>query len=77
MWRALHQIPHSPRRVDIAGALLFQPLETIAYTLVPLFVTVIVLGLDPLAAAITGYLFTFYVMSKELPLRHDAPWAPC
>lgn len=29
------------------------------YNLIPLGVTVIVLGLDPLAAAVTGYLFTF------------------
>lgn len=59
MWRTFHQMHHSPQRVDIPGALLFHPLETVVYNLIPLGVTVIVLGLDPLAAAITGYLFTF------------------
>jgi len=59
MWRTFHQIHHSPLRVDIPGALLFHPFETVAYTLIPLGITVVVLGLDPLAAAITGYLFTF------------------
>ena len=59
MWRTFHQIHHSPQRVDIPGALLFHPLETAAYVVIPLVVTVILLGLDPLAAAITGYLFTF------------------
>jgi sterol desaturase/sphingolipid hydroxylase (fatty acid hydroxylase superfamily) len=69
MWRAFHQLHHSPRRVDIPGALLFHPLETMAYTLIPLFVTVVVLGLDPLAAAITGYLFTFYGLFQHWNIR--------
>jgi sterol desaturase/sphingolipid hydroxylase (fatty acid hydroxylase superfamily) len=60
LWRMSHQIHHSPLRVDIPGALVFHPVEMVVYTLIPLGVTVIVLGLDPLAAAITGYLFTFY-----------------
>lgn len=59
MWRTFHQIHHSPQRVDIPGAVLFHPSEIVVYTLIPLAITVIVLGLDPLAAAITGYLFTF------------------
>lgn len=69
MWRGFHQIHHSPKRVDIPGALLFHPLETVAYTLIPLLVTVIVLGLDPLAAAITGYLFTFYAFFQHWNIR--------
>lgn len=59
MWRAFHQIHHSPQRIDVPGSVLFHPTELVAYTLIVLFVTVIVLGLDPLAAAITGYLLTF------------------
>lgn len=69
MWRVFHQIHHSPQRVDIPGALLFHPLETVAYTLIPLFVTVIALGLDPLAAAITGYLVTFYGLFQHWNIR--------
>ena len=69
MWRGFHQIHHSPKRVDIPGALLFHPLETVAYTLIPLFATVIVLGLDPLAAAITGCLFTFYGLFQHWNIR--------
>ena len=59
MWRGFHQLHHGPRRVDIPGSVLFHPTEVIAYTLLLLAVTVIVLGLDPLAAALTGYLFGF------------------
>ena len=60
MWRAFHQVHHSPRRVDIPGSVLFHPLEMVNQTLILLFVAVIVLGLDPLAAALVGYLFAFY-----------------
>jgi sterol desaturase/sphingolipid hydroxylase (fatty acid hydroxylase superfamily) len=59
LWRGFHQLHHSPRRVDIAGSVVFHPTEMIVYTLIPLAVTVIVLGLDPLAAALVGYLFAF------------------
>ena len=60
MWRAFHQVHHSPRRVDIPGSVLFHPLEMVNQTLIVLFATVVVLGLEPLAAALVGYLFTFY-----------------
>ena len=60
MWRAFHQVHHSPRRVDIPGSVLFHPLEMLNQTLILLFATVIVLGLEPLAAALVGYLFAFY-----------------
>ncbi len=69
MWRGFHQLHHSPRRVDIPGALVFHPLEIAAYALIPLFVTVVVLGLDPLAAAITGYLFAFYGLFQHWNIR--------
>ena len=59
MWRAFHQIHHSAQRIDIPSSVVFHPLETAVYTLIILFVTVILLGLDPLAAAIAGYLITF------------------
>src|SRR5512134_3433144 len=48
LWRVLHQLHHSPQRVDIPVAVLFHPVEMVAQVLVQLFVTVIVLGLDPL-----------------------------
>ena len=60
MWRAFHQVHHSPRRVDIPGSVLFHPLEMVNQTLILLFATVIVLGLEPLAAALVGYFFAFY-----------------
>ena len=60
LWRVLHQMHHSPNRVDIPGSVLFHPLEMVVQVALNIFITVIVLGLDPLAAALIGYLFVFY-----------------
>lgn len=54
LWRLTHQIHHSPQRVDISGSALFHPVEMVLQTLLQLFVTVVVLGLEPLAAALVG-----------------------
>jgi len=59
LWRGFHQMHHGPQRVDIAGSLVFHPLEMVVQVLLQLFATVIVLGLDPLAAALVGYLIAF------------------
>ena len=69
MWRGLHQLHHSPQRVDIPGSVLFHPLEMVAQTLMQLFVTVIVLGLDPVAAALVGYIAAFYGMFQHWNVR--------
>lgn len=65
LWRLTHQLHHSPQRVDIPGAVLFHPVEIVVQVLLQLFVTVIVLGLHPLAAALTGYVAAFYGMFQH------------
>ena len=69
LWRFGHQMHHSPQRVDISGSTLFHPAEMVVQTLIQLFVTVIVLGLDPLAAAIVGYLVAFHGMFQHWNVR--------
>jgi len=69
MWRGLHQLHHSPQRVDIPGSVLFHPLEMIAQTAIQLFVVMIVLGLDPVAAALVGYIAAFYGMFQHWNVR--------
>ena len=59
MWRGFHQMHHSPQRVDIAGSLVFHPTEIVVQNLLQLVVTLTVLGLDPLAASLTGYFLAF------------------
>ena len=60
LWRASHQIHHSPQRVDMSGAALFHPVEVVVQVLMQIFVTVLVLGLNPVAAALVGYVAAFY-----------------
>jgi sterol desaturase/sphingolipid hydroxylase (fatty acid hydroxylase superfamily) len=60
LWRVFHQLHHSPQRVDMPGAVLFTPQEMAATVVVSFTVFVFVLGLDPLAAAIAGYVAAFY-----------------
>jgi sterol desaturase/sphingolipid hydroxylase (fatty acid hydroxylase superfamily) len=73
LWRLTHQLHHSPQRVDIPGAALFHPTEMVAQVLLQLFVTLIVLGLDPLAAALTGYVAAFYGMFQHWNI-HTPRW---
>lgn len=72
-WRLTHQIHHSPRRVDMSGSVLFHPVEMVLQVLLQLFVTLVVLGLDPLAAALTGYVAAFYGMFQHWNV-HTPQW---
>jgi sterol desaturase/sphingolipid hydroxylase (fatty acid hydroxylase superfamily) len=65
LWRLAHQLHHSPARVDIPGSVVFHPVEMLITTAIQIFATVIVLGLDPLAAAIIGYVVAFYSMFQH------------
>ncbi|HVZ02974.1 MAG TPA: sterol desaturase family protein [Dongiaceae bacterium] len=69
MWRLFHQIHHSPQRMDMAGANLFHPLELSAFILIGTLTTTLVLGLDPVAAALTGYIANFYSYFQHMNVR--------
>ena len=69
LWRTLHQLHHSPNRVDIAGAFFFHPLETVAHLMLLSVTTTLVLGLEPLAAATLGYVSAFHALFQHLNLR--------
>jgi sterol desaturase/sphingolipid hydroxylase (fatty acid hydroxylase superfamily) len=69
LWRGVHQLHHSPQRVDIPGSVVFHPTEILAQVAIQLFVTVIVLGLDPVAAALVGYVAAFYGMFQHWNVR--------
>lgn len=69
LWRAFHQLHHSPQRVDLPGSVFFHPFEMVVQALMQLFVTVLVLGLDPLAAALVGYVAAFYGMFQHWNVR--------
>jgi sterol desaturase/sphingolipid hydroxylase (fatty acid hydroxylase superfamily) len=68
LWRAFHQLHHSPVRMDVAGAAYTTPQEV--GVSVVIFLTVVgLLGLDPLAAALVGYVGAFYSMFQHLDVR--------
>jgi len=69
MWRWIHQLHHSPQRLDMSGSVYFTPYDMALNTVTFLAVVVFVLGLDPLAAAITGYIAAFYGMFQHLNVR--------
>lgn len=51
LWRTTHQLHHSARRVDVAGAFFTHPLEVVAKTTIGLLVSVVALGLSPVVAS--------------------------
>jgi sterol desaturase/sphingolipid hydroxylase (fatty acid hydroxylase superfamily) len=69
LWRGFHQLHHSPRRIDIPGSVVFHPFEMLVQVTLQLVVTVIVLGLDPVAAALVGYLIAFNGMFQHWNVR--------
>ena len=69
LWRLVHQLHHAPQRVDMPGAVLFTPLEVVINVTVSFALTVFVLGLDTVAAAVVGYLAAFYGMFQHLNVR--------
>ena len=65
LWRLGHQLHHSPRRLDIPGSVYFHPVDVTLQTAPATLVTVFLLGLDPVAAAIIGYVTAFYGMFQH------------
>jgi sterol desaturase/sphingolipid hydroxylase (fatty acid hydroxylase superfamily) len=65
LWRWVHQLHHSPPRLDVAGAVLFTPQEIVLNVLVFQLVEVVILGIDPLAAAAVGTVAAFYGMFQH------------
>jgi sterol desaturase/sphingolipid hydroxylase (fatty acid hydroxylase superfamily) len=69
LWRAIHQLHHSPARVDIYGSAFTHPLEVLVMVAQSVVVLVFVLGLDPAAGAIAGYLGAFCAMFQHWNIR--------
>lgn len=65
LWRWVHQLHHSPPRLDVAGSVLFTPQEIILNVLVFQLVENLILGIDPVAAAAVGTIAAFYGMFQH------------
>lgn len=66
LWRHLHQLHHAPERMDLSGAAYTNPLEVMVSVLIFVTVSVFVLGVTPVAAALAGYVGAFYSMFQHL-----------
>ena len=69
LWRMGHQLHHSPRRLDIPGSVYFHPVDLTLQMVPATLVSVFLLGLDPLAAGIVGYISAFYGMFQHWNVR--------
>jgi len=69
LWRALHQLHHSPRRVDAAGFAVAHPFDVMAQTVLTLLVLLGALGLDPAAAALVGLYAAVAELVQHLNIR--------
>src|SRR5262245_55960273 len=69
MWRGLHQLHHSPRRVDAAGFAYAHPFDVMMQTILTLFVLLGVLGLDPAAVALVGLYSAVAELIQHLNIR--------
>ena len=69
LWRWLHQLHHSPRRVDAAGFAVAHPFDVMAQTVLSLVVLIGLLGLNPAAAALVGLYAAIAELVQHLNIR--------
>lgn len=69
LWRWMHQTHHATRRIDVASSALFHPFELLLQNVLGIALSVFVLGVDPLAAGILGYLAAFMGIFQHLNVR--------
>ncbi|HEY5801935.1 MAG TPA: sterol desaturase family protein [Burkholderiaceae bacterium] len=72
LWRSFHQIHHSPDRLDVSTSYIFHPSEAVVYVLLAVFAAVTVLGLDPVAASMVGFIGSFNTVFQHANLRTPA-----
>lgn len=69
LWRATHQLHHSPPRVDIWGAFYAHPLEVACKVALGAVASIWLLGLSPLASAVVGLLGAGFSMFQHWNIR--------
>lgn len=69
LWRALHQLHHSPGRVDAAGFAVAHPFDVAVQTALQIGILLGVLGLHPAAAALVGLYGAIAELVQHLNIR--------
>ncbi|MEO8039908.1 MAG: sterol desaturase family protein [Betaproteobacteria bacterium] len=73
LWRWAYQIHHSIKRLYLPGDVVFRPWEIIIDIARFQGVIAVLRGLDPLAAAVVGYVGVFYGLFQHFNVR-TPPW---
>ncbi|AKF08242.1 sterol desaturase family protein [Sandaracinus amylolyticus] len=68
LWR-IHQMHHSAERMDVWGAFYLHPLDVAGFAMAGSIGLTLILGVDPLAAAIVNALVTFCSLFQHANLR--------
>jgi sterol desaturase/sphingolipid hydroxylase (fatty acid hydroxylase superfamily) len=68
LWR-FHQLHHSAERLDVSGAFLFHPLETLAMAFLFSVSSTLILGVSPEAAALAGTIGFFCACFQHANVR--------
>ena len=69
LWRAAHQMHHSPPRVDMAGAYFTHPVEVVLKVSLATTTSVFLLGLTPMAASAVGLIGAMLSMWQHWNIR--------
>ncbi len=69
LWRSIHQLHHGAEQVDIYGSAVLHPLEIALFVLESSLISVFVLGLHPVAVAVSGYIGAFMAMFQHWNIR--------
>ena len=69
LWRWLHQMHHASRRIDTSASMIFHPFELVVQQATAIGMATFVLGLEPLAASIIGYLLASTTMFQHINVR--------
>lgn len=73
LWRAAHQLHHSALRVDIPGAFYSHPLEVLVKSTLGILVSVVLLGLAPLAAVLVSLTLALLALFQHWNI-HTPRW---
>lgn len=69
LWRSIHQLHHSPARVEVLTAFYLHPLESMAAVALNGFVAYVIFGATPLEAALSILYFTLSNLLAHTPMR--------
>jgi sterol desaturase/sphingolipid hydroxylase (fatty acid hydroxylase superfamily) len=69
LWRWFHQMHHSAERLDVFGGVYFHPLDIVGFSFVQSVVPYMLLGVQPEAAILAGFVGLFYSLFQHTNVK--------